>query len=107
MAITPPLLLSGFPDRPDTSYQGKIVQVKGRVYLFRGRPEMLISAADRITVIGPLVGSLASEPPALREALRVRPGSVSLRSEGPRPQRRLRCVKGGGLLLPTLIETFT
>ena len=82
VAITPPLLLSGFPDRPDTFYQGTIVQVKGRVYLFRGRPEMLISAADRITVISPLAGSLASEPPALREALRVRPGSDRPRAEG-------------------------
>ena len=87
VAITPPLLLSGFPDRPDTFYQGKTVQVKGRVYLFRGRPEMLISAADRITVIGPLAGPLASEPPALREALRVRPRSDSSRSERPRPER--------------------
>ncbi len=74
VAITPPLLLSGFPDRPDTFYQGKIVQAQGWVYLFRGRPEMLISTADRITVISPLAGSLVSEPPALREAFRVRPG---------------------------------
>ncbi len=73
--------------------EAKVVQVKRRVYLFLGRPEMLISAADRITVIGPLAGSLASELPALREALRVRHGSVSPLSEAPRPQRRLRCVK--------------
>ena len=87
VAITPPLLLSGFPDRPDTFYQGKIVQVQGRVYLFRGRPEMLISTADRITVVSPLAGSLASEPPALREALRVRPRSDRPGSKRLRPER--------------------
>ena len=70
VALTPPLLLSDFPDQPATFYQGKTIRVKGRVFLFRARPEMLITAADRITVVG--ADTEVSESSALRDALRVR-----------------------------------
>lgn len=64
VAITPPLLLSEFPSQPEQFYRGKTLRVTGRVYLIRGQPEMLISAADRIEVISD------NEPAGIREALR-------------------------------------
>jgi hypothetical protein len=71
VAIAPPLLLSGFPPHPEKFYQGKTLRVTGRVYLIGGRPEMLISDADRIEVISD------NEPAGIREALRPQPSSSS------------------------------
>ena len=51
VALTPPLLLSGFPDNPEAFYQGKTVQVRGSVYLFQGKPEILVRHASFIKVI--------------------------------------------------------
>ena len=51
VALTPPLLLSGFPDNPDAFYQGKTVRVRGTVYLFQGTPEILVRHASFIKVI--------------------------------------------------------
>jgi hypothetical protein len=64
VAITPPLLLSGFPPQPERFYQGKKIRVNGTVYLLRGQPEMLVSDVERITVVG------ETEPAGIREALR-------------------------------------
>lgn len=69
VAITPPLLLSEFPPQPEQFYRGKTLRVTGRVYLIRGQPEMLISAADRIAVISD------NEPADIREALRSYPSN--------------------------------
>jgi hypothetical protein len=74
VAIAPPLLLSEFPPHPEKFYQGKILRVTGRVYMIRGQPEMLISAADRIEVVSD------NEPAGIREALRLQPSSSSLSS---------------------------
>lgn len=71
IAITPPLLLSEFPPHPERFYQGKTLRVTGRVYIIRGHPEMLISAADRIEVVSD------NEPAGIREALRPHPSSSS------------------------------
>ncbi len=71
VAITPPLLLSEFPPQPEKFYQGKTLRVTGRVYLIRGQPEMLISAADRIEVVSD------NEPAGIREALRPQPSNAS------------------------------
>jgi hypothetical protein len=51
VALTPPLLLSGFPDNPDAFYQGKTVRVRGTVYLFQGTPEILVRHASFIKVV--------------------------------------------------------
>lgn len=74
VAIAPPLLLSEFPPQPEKFYQGKTLRVTGRVYILRGQPEMLISAADRIEVVSD------NEPAGIREALRPQPSSSSLHS---------------------------
>lgn len=71
VAIAPPLLLSEFPPQPEKFYQGKTLRVTGRVYILRGQPEMLISAADRIEVVSD------NEPAGIREALRPQPSSPS------------------------------
>ena len=71
VALTPPLLLSEFPPHPEKFYHGKTLRVTGRVYIIRGQPEMLISAADRIEVVSD------NEPAGLREALRPQPSSSS------------------------------
>jgi hypothetical protein len=67
VAITPPLLFSGFPPQPDRFYQGKKIRVNGMVYLLRGQPEMLVVDSERITVVG------ETEPAGIREALRPQP----------------------------------
>jgi hypothetical protein len=51
IALTPPLLLSGFPDDPEAFYPGKTVQVRGTVYLFQGTPEILVRHASFIKVV--------------------------------------------------------
>ena len=51
VALTPPLLLSGFPDNPEAFYQGKTVRVRGTVYLFQGTPEILVRHASFIKVV--------------------------------------------------------
>lgn len=79
VAIAPPLLLSGFPPHPEKFYQGKTLRVTGRVYILRGRPEMLISDADRIEVIGD------NEPAGIREALRPQPSHAPTLSPTPPP----------------------
>ncbi len=71
VAITPPLLLSEFPPQPEKFYQGKTLRVTGRLYLVRGQPQMLVSAADRIEVVSD------NEPAGIREALRPQPSSAS------------------------------
>lgn len=70
VAITPPLLLSEFPPQPEKFYQGKTLRVTGRLYLVRGQPQMLVSAADRIEVVSD------NEPAGIREALRPQPASA-------------------------------
>lgn len=75
VAITPPLLLSEFPPQPEKFYQGKTLRMTGRVYIIRGQPEMLISAADRIEVVSD------NESAGIREALRPQPS----RSSSPSP----------------------
>ena len=51
VTLTPPLLLSKFPDKPEIFYPGKIVHVRGTVYLFKGEPEILVKHASFIKVI--------------------------------------------------------
>ena len=77
VAIAPPLLLSEFPPQPEKFYQGKTLRVTGRVYILRGQPEMLISAADRIEVVSD------NESAGIREALRPQPFSSSPHSPYP------------------------
>ena len=77
VAIAPPLLLSEFPPQPEKFYQGKTLRVTGRVYILRGQPEMLISAADRIEVVSD------NESAGIREALRPQPLSLSPHSPHP------------------------
>ena len=74
IAITPPLLLSEFPPQPEKFYQGKTLRVTGRVYMIRGQPEMLISAADRIEVVSDNASA------GIREALRPQPFTSSTSS---------------------------
>lgn len=52
VTLTPPLLLSKFPDNPERFYPGKTVQVRGKVYLFKGKPEILVKHASFIKVVG-------------------------------------------------------
>ena len=52
VALTPPLLLSKFPDNPEAFYPGKTVQIRGQVYLFKGKPEILVKHASFIKVVG-------------------------------------------------------
>lgn len=75
VAITPPLLLSGFPPQPEKFYQGKTIRVNGAIYMIQGRPEVLVSDADRISVVS------EAESAAIQEALRLPAPSAS----GPNP----------------------
>lgn len=52
VTLTPPLFLSKFPDNPERFYPGKTVQVRGKVYLFKGNPEILVTHASFIKVVG-------------------------------------------------------
>jgi micrococcal nuclease len=44
--------LHRFPEKPEEFYLGRFVRVKGRIKMYRGRPEMVLNRPGQIEVIG-------------------------------------------------------
>ena len=60
VVVRPPLL-SDFPAQPGEFYGGKTVRASGKIYIFRGRPEMIVTDSNLIEVVGAKVAA-AEEP---------------------------------------------
>jgi len=70
---------NGFPPEPEKYYLNKKVRARGRVLLYRARPEIILNSPAQITIIGELAGS---QEPGLEAVPEMRPPFLS--EPGPR-----------------------
>ena len=55
-----------FPEPPDQRYLHQVIRVSGRVKMYRGAPEIIVSSPDQIEIVGDeksLAQTTSSEPP--------------------------------------------
>lgn len=57
---------SDFPKPPDAMYMGKLVQIRGRISVFRDKPQIEVSSPDQVKIVDAPGETRAADQPAVR-----------------------------------------